>query len=375
LRSEKRFFLAKCRGLPGYLPVAMFEEIVSEFECKLDVVEWSIKLINNNITFLDGKDLKRLHIYNIGKKEINQLEFESDITLIGHFDNLLILGDSDGFVCLLDALDPIGKDVLFGPIQLSHSPLVSFQENYIKDSNLDWYQLQRGSREDGSEFFSFSKVSFDPPINYLMKTEVVSWPLESMRVEQPIGQTLICTGSSPMLSLRREATEISLVKLATTALNIFNPKRKKKLPPPTPDLIVAEVDYEIIEKLDDPGREFSKLISLSDDLIACIDARRAQVFILNPKLFILVKQFKGYRDSLINCYEDEIVLVSNKRKILEIWEREKNQVGAIIFSQRGETKNFDEKIHFIEFYSNKRALIKDTTDEGKTLIKLVRLSF
>ena len=340
------------------------------------MVDWSIKLINNNITFLDGKDLKRIHIYNIDKKEANQLEFESDITLIGHFDNLLILGDSDGFICLLDDSDPIGRDVLFGPIQLSHSPLVSFQENFIKDSNLEWYQLQRNLREDGSETFFFSKVTFDPPINFLMKTEVVSWPLESMRVEQPVGQTVICAGTSPMLSLRREATEISLVKLATTALNIFNPKKKKKLPPPTPDLIVAEVDYEIIEKLDDPGREFSKLIPLSDDLIACIDARRAQVFILNPKLFILVKQFKGYRDSLVHCFGDEIVLVSNKRKILEIWKREKNQVGAIIFSQKGETKSFDEKIHFIEFHSDKRALIKETTAaEGKTLIKLVRLSF
>ena len=348
----------------------MIEQIVSEFDCEHDVVDWSIKLINNNITFIEKSDLKRIHVYNIEKSESNQLEFESEITVIGHFDNLLILGDSDGFVCLLDAFDPIGKEVLMGPIQLSHSSLISLQENFIKDANSEWFQLQQRANEN--ETFSFSKVAFEPPISYLIKTDVVSWPLESMRVERPVGLTLICAGSSPMISLRREATEISLVKLATSALNIFNPKRKK-IPSPTPALITGDIDYEIIEKLDDPGREFSKLIPLSDNLIACIDARRAQIFILDSKLFILVKQFKGYRDSLVHHFGDKIIVVSNKRKVLEIWERGRNQIGAIIFTQEGETKSFDEKIHVIDLYSDKRALIKETLEE-KTMIKLVRLS-
>jgi hypothetical protein len=369
----RKIFSFVRQGSVGRFYRIMFEEVLSTIECGKELVNWSINLIHTNIFFLEAGDLKRLHVHDIDKKETSQLEFESDITMIGQFDNLIILGDSDGYVCLLDALDPLGKEVLFGPVQLSHSPLISLQENYIRDSNSEWYQLCKLLKEDGVEVFSFLKVSFDPPINYLLKTKVLSWPLESMKVEPPLGQSLLCASSS-MISLRREATTVSLVKLAASALSIFNPNRKKTAIPPNPTLITGEIDFEVVEKLNDSGREFSKLELLSEDLIACFDARRAQIFILDPKVFILVKQLKGYRDSLIHSYGNILVLVSNKRKIIEVWKVDKNKVGAWTFTQDGKTKNFDENIHILRLYPDKLALLVETSDIDKSLIKLVKLS-
>lgn len=235
------------------------------------------------------------------------LEFEAEISALGQWDNWLLVGDSDGFVTVLEVYTLFGESAII-PILLDGSPVVKFCDNYILTKLGRWFRLD----QDLVKKLKVSKIEFDSHVKDLVKFDsLLSWPLESLSLTPP-SETLLTIGKDPCIAFYREEQGLNLGKLAIAALGLFKVNSEKPS-------ALESITMAIVEKLDDSGRSLEYLWSCQN-FVAAVDNNRAQVLIVDPKHMIITHIFKGYRDVI--CWNDSndcLFLASNKRKILAKW--------------------------------------------------------
>lgn len=264
----------------------------------------------NLILYSKTSSPRQLYIWRFNENENERgeadcLEFESNITAIGEWEDLLLVGDSDGYVTVLETNDLLGESSI-SPLTFDKSPIRKFcSENYVLTEAGNWYRLQK----DAAANYKGIKLEFSSAVYDVLKFDsVLTWPLESLSLAPP-NETLLCIGKGPCIALYREDHGLNLGKLASSALGFFKTEKPS----------TESVSMAVIERLDDAERGLHHLFS-SNDLVIAVDNNRAQVLAIDPRHLVIIHLFKGYRD--VVCWNDAdgaFCLASNKRKVIEKW--------------------------------------------------------
>lgn len=233
--------------------------------------------------------------------EAVKLEFDSTLTAIDLTRTLIILGDDEGFVCILDKQQPLAE-CLFGPKRVLNQSITSIHGNCIVSHggacffdpiDYSWSDLELGSIKDAIILDGFS-----------------GWPLAMIDPSRK-NDSPHCLHVGSEISISRVAKGPSLARMATAAISLFSRS-------PVADMIEkSSRACTLVEKLGDNGRTIHRLTRLSDQFIAMFDDKKGHILLFDITHFLWLRLFKGCRDASCLLHAGCLFILARKRNLVQ----------------------------------------------------------